>query len=55
MYIVTYVNGFAKTLHLHTSYFSTLVNRNLRTIKDIVVKALHIVKQLLSKVFGSLC
>ena len=42
---ITYVTGFAKTLQLHTSDFSTLVTHNSRTIKDIAVKFLHIVKQ----------
>ena len=40
-----YVTRFAKTLQLHTSDFSTLVTHNSRTIKDIAVKFLHIVKQ----------
>ena len=39
------VTGFAKTLQLHTSDFSTSVTHNSRTIKDIAVKVLHIVKQ----------
>ena len=42
---LTNVTGFAKTLQLHTSDFSTLVTHNSRTIKDIDVKFLHIVKQ----------
>ena len=36
--------GFAKTLHLHTSDFPTLVIHNSRTIKDTSVEFLHIVK-----------
>ena len=39
--LCTYMTGFAKTLHLHTSDFSALVTHNSRTIKDIAVKFLH--------------
>ena len=45
----SYINVivFAKTLQLHTSDFSTLVTHNSRTIKDIAVKFLHIVKHVI--------
>ena len=43
--ISTYLTGFAKALHLHTSDFSALVTCNSNTLKGITVKFLHIVKQ----------
>ena len=44
-YIATYVTGFAKTLHLYTSNFTTLVNHNFKSKKGIALKFLYVINQ----------
>ena len=44
-YQLIYVTDFAKTLHLHTSNFTTLGTRNLTSKEDIIFNFSQVIEQ----------